>query len=186
MLAVGSQERATPLMAGAWNTVAVDMAYYNRNGSQDPSWSGLILVKDVSSWQNYRNQVSLSSPRLSPLYHHTQSYSGLSSRDLHKRGHTRYPIACQRKKIPVPRQSHPTVPRQHHREGVPNLRLRRQRNASLIRVHRMRRARQSDQRKVCHRRVARSRDGQCSANGDACSAHTLDRGPLRRRTGAGE
>ena len=173
-------------MAGAWHTVAVDMIYYNRNGSQDPSQSGLVLVNDVLSWQNYRNQVSRSSPRLLSLYHHAQSHSGLSSRDLHKRSHTRYPIACQREQIPVPRQRHPTIPRHRHRERVPILRLRRQRNASLIRVHRMRRARQSDQRKVRHWRVARSRDGQCTTNRDACGAHALDRGPLRQRTGAGE
>lgn len=50
----------------------------------------------------------------------------------------------------------------------------------------MRGARQSDQRKVRDWRVVRSRDGQCTTNRDACSAHALDCGPLRRRTTAGE
>jgi len=50
----------------------------------------------------------------------------------------------------------------------------------------MRRARQSDQRKVRHGSVIRSRDGQCAANRDACSTHALDRRPLRRGAGAGE
>ena len=108
----------------------------------------------------------------------------LSIRNLHKLRHARHPPTRQRKQIPITRQRNPRIPRHRHREARPTPR-RRQRNASLVRVHRMRRARQPDQGEARDRRATR-RDRQCSANLHTSCTDAIDDRPGCQRTGAGE
>lgn len=96
--------------------------------------------------------------------------------------HTGHARLRQRKQVPITRQRHPRILRHRHRHGARLIaaRCRCQRDPPLVRIDRMRRAAEPDQRVLRHR-WPRCGDAQLPAGGHLARADDVDDGSVRGR-----